>query len=167
LNHLTNYIGIDPSTKTGFVVLDQDGEVLDATEITTKEKDDLQRFIDLSTKVRENIELHDKVVIEGFSYNSRGRSVSTQYGLGWIMRYELYDAMIDYIEVPPTTVKKFATGKGNAAKDVVMREVYKRWGFENDSNNICDAYVMAQIARALDNKGKYTKAQLGCLKGLI
>lgn len=164
---MTHYIGIDPSITTGLVVLDADGNVLDATEIKTKEKGDIERFVDLADKVVSEIDQQDKVVIEGFSYNSRGRAVSTQYGIGWLMRDRLYGGMFDYTDVSPATVKKFATGKGNAAKDIVMREVYKRWGFESDSNNITDAYVMAQIARALDHKGKFTKAQMDCLKGLI
>lgn len=32
------YIGIDPSTKTGVVILSEDGSVIEAKEITTKVK---------------------------------------------------------------------------------------------------------------------------------
>ena len=52
-------------------------------------------------------------------------------------------------EVSATSLKKFATGKGNATKDVVMLHVFKRWAFDcNDDNNLADAYVLARMVRA-------------------
>ena len=47
----------------------------------------------------------------------------------------------------PTQIKKFITGRGNAKKDVIIREVYKRWGFETDDHNIADAYGLAQMIK--------------------
>lgn len=161
-----NYVGIDPSTKTGLVILNDDGEILNATEVTTKEKGDIQRFSDLALSVVSELEWGDKIVIEGFSYGSKGKGVSTQYGIGWIIRFMMYDCGYDYIEVSPATVKKFATGKGNVKKENMVLPIFKRWGFENESDNIRDAYVMAQIARALDHKGHITKEQKTCLKGV-
>ena len=87
-------------------------------------------------------------------------------GIGWILRYVLYYAGVDFIEIPPTTLKKFATGKGNAKKEDMILPIYKRYGFEDKSDNVRDAYVLAQIARALDGQGQHTKAQLECLKGV-
>lgn len=161
-----NYIGIDPSTKTGIVILDKNGEVMHKEEITSNKKGDLDRFDDIAQQVKSLVKKTDKVTIEGFSYGSRGRGVSTQYGIGWILRYVLYYAGVDFVEVPPTTLKKFATGKGNTKKENMIIPIYKRYGFEDESDNIRDAYVLAQIARALDGKGEHTKAQISTLKGL-
>lgn len=161
-----NYIGIDPSTKTGIVILNKNGEVMHKEEIASNEKDDLDRFDEIAQKVKSLVNKTDKVTIEGFSYGSRGRGVSTQYGIGWILRYVLYYAGVDFIEIPPTTLKKFATGKGNAKKEDMILPIYKRYGFEDKSDNVRDAYVLAQIARALDGQGQHTKAQLECLKGV-
>jgi crossover junction endodeoxyribonuclease RuvC len=163
---MVNYIGIDPSSKTGFVELDRDGNVINIEEVTSNEKTDLEKFIDVASYLRNSIDNSYKVVIEGFSYGSRGAGVSYQYGLGWIIREHLLMGLIDFVEVSPNTLKKFATGKGNAAKNLVMKDVYKRYGFENDSDNIVDAYVLAQIGRALDGLGEPTKAQMDCIKGL-
>lgn len=135
-------------------------------EIASNEKDDLDRFDEIAQKVKSLVNKTDKVTIEGFSYGSRGRGVSTQYGIGWILRYVLYYAGVDFIEIPPTTLKKFATGKGNAKKEDMILPIYKRYGFEDKSDNVRDAYVLAQIARALDGQGQHTKAQLECLKGV-
>ena len=72
--------------------------------------------------------------------------------LGWRIREELEryrtEDDIPWLEVSPSQVKQFATGKGNANKEVVLQQVYKRWGVEFNDNNQADAYVLAQIGRA-------------------
>lgn len=105
-----------------------------------------------------------KVTIEGFSYGSKGRSISTQYGIGWALRIMLVESKLNYTEVPPSSLKKFATGKGDVSKDGLVLPIYKLWGFESHSDNIRDAYVLAQIARALDGKSKMFKYQEEALK---
>ncbi|MEC5422103.1 hypothetical protein QGM71_01170 [Virgibacillus sp. C22-A2] len=166
-----NYIGIDPSTKTGLVILNVEGNVLLEKEITTKEKSDPARFVDITKQIIPFINEGDKVLIEGFSYGSRGRGVSTQYGIGWAIRIKLLKLVrskyiSDYIEVSPNTLKKFATGKGNVKKEDMILPINDRWGYRNGSDNIRDAYVLAQIGRALDGHGKPAKAQLACIKEL-
>ncbi len=52
----------------------------------------------------------------------------------------------------PGQIKKFVTGKGNAKKELMMKEVYKRWGFETDSHDIADAYAIARLVEAIDKK---------------
>lgn len=163
---MTNYIGIDPSTKTGLVKLDRNGESLYLKEITTKIKRDPERFIDITEQILEQISKGDKVVIEGFSYGSKGRGVSTQYGIGWTIRTALFHKGINYVEVSPGGLKKFATGKGNTSKDNMILPIFKRWGFEHDSDNVRDAYVLAQIGRAIDGKEKTTNYQNDVLKAL-
>src|SRR5690625_3467806 len=164
---MTNYVGVDPSTTgTGLVILDKKGNVMIEKEITTKEKEDPQRFIDIADQVINHIDFDDKVLIEGFSYGSRGRGVSTQYGVGWIIRALLVEEHINYIEVSPGGLKKFATGKGNTSKDNMILPIFKRWNFEDDSDNVRDAYELAQMGRALDGLEKTTKYQKEALKAI-
>lgn len=143
-----NYIGLDLSTKTGFVVLDEDGRVLEAREITSGKKD-IARMIDLSQLIFRAVYSHEpcKVAIEGFSYGSKGSGVDFQYGLGWIIRKGLFETEIPFLIVPPTVLKKYAGAKGNAKKDALAVEIFKRWGYEHKSDNVRDAYVLAQMAR--------------------
>jgi crossover junction endodeoxyribonuclease RuvC len=152
------FVGIDPSTKTGLVIL-ENNKVHTAIEITSKEKRDPHRFMDIAKTVMKYITEHDVICIEGFSYSSRGAAVSVQYGIGWILRAELIKAGLSYYEVPPSSVKKFATGKGNAKKDELVLPIYKRWGFEHNSDNVRDAFVLAQISRALNGQVELTKFQ--------
>ena len=163
---MKNYVGLDPSTKTGLVKLNKSGEVIHRKEITSKVKVDPVRFIDLTEQILEHISENDKVMIEGFSYGSRGRGVSTQYGIGWTIRTALYYKNIEYTEVSPGGLKKFATGKGNTSKDNMILPIFKRWNFEDDSDNVRDAYVLAQMGRALDGLEKTTKYQREALKAI-
>jgi len=61
-------------------------------------------------------------------------------------------------------LKKFASGKGNTKKDELAVHIYKKWGFESKSDNIRDAYVLARMAMALDDKLDLTAYQKEALK---
>lgn len=84
----------------------------------------------------------DLVAIEGYSYGAKGRAFISLAELGGIVRHDLWDAGIPYLEVPPTVVKKYATGKGNANKDDVLTAAIRRGGslFTGASNDEADAW---------------------------
>lgn len=151
------YIGIDPSTKTGLVVLDEDGEVWEAAEITHEGKDP-ERMIRVIGKTMEFMTTDARVTIEGFGF-SQNTAAHMLGGIGWGMRMDLFRLRVPYVEVSPSALKKFASGKGNTKKDELGVEIYKRWGFEHKSDNVRDAYVLAQIARALHEPVKLTVFQ--------
>jgi len=46
---------------------------------------------------------------------------------------------IPYSGVPVGTIKKYATGKGNAGKSAIMKAYQKKWGVEPQDDNECDA----------------------------
>jgi len=160
------YVGIDPSTKTGLVIIDEDGEVWEATEITHEGKDP-ERMIHLIGKTMKHIGPDDIIAIEGFAFGAKGAAVGTMYGIGWGMRMDFFRCRVNYTEVSPSAVKKFASGKGNTKKDELGVEIYKRWGFEHKSDNVRDAYVLAQIARAMHEQLKLTAFQQDVITGLL
>lgn len=159
---MTRYVGIDPSTKTGMVVIQHDGSIW-TKEITSHIKVDPQRYMDIAYEVVDNLAKDDVITIEGFSYGSKGRGVSTQYGIGWLIRAELIRNGYTYTEVSPSAVKKFATGKGNEKKENMVLPIYKHWGFEHPSDNVRDAYVLSQIAKGMNGISKLTKYQMDVL----
>jgi crossover junction endodeoxyribonuclease RuvC len=160
------YVGIDPSTKTGLVILNKDGEIINQEEVKSKLKNDPDRFVDLTESILEELHPNDLIAIEGFSYGSKGRGVSTQYGIGWLIRAELFKRGYDYIEVSPSAVKKFATGKGNEKKENMVLPIFKHWQFEHPSDNVRDAFVLAQIAMGMHGVSKLTKYQTEVLDKL-
>src|SRR5690606_8927659 len=153
------FVGLDLSTKTGLVIIDELGNVLTEKEITSKIKSDPERMIDLTEKVLAHLEKGDVIAIEGFSYGSKGRGVAFQYGYGYAVQIALYKNDFNYLIVTPSQVKKFATGLGNANKESMILPIYKKWGYEHESDNVRDAFILAQIARATKTSVKLTKVQ--------
>lgn len=51
--------------------------------------------------------------------------------------------------VPPTSLKKFITGTGGASKDVILKEVLRKWGRDLGDHNAADAYGLAELAKAV------------------
>jgi crossover junction endodeoxyribonuclease RuvC len=43
------------------------------------------------------------------------------------------------------TLKKFAAGKGNAKKQEMLLQMYKRWGVEFNDDNAADSYALARL----------------------
>lgn len=147
---MIRHVGIDPSSKTGIVILDHTGAVLVAKDITGVGDKDPQRIATLVDAIIREIEPEDNVCIEGFAFGAQGRGISFQFGLGYMIRDRLYRKRIPYTDVTPPAVKKFATGKGNTKKDEMVLPIFRRWEFEHRSDNVRDAFVLAQIARELE-----------------
>jgi crossover junction endodeoxyribonuclease RuvC len=153
---MARYVGIDPSTKTGIVVLDEDGEIWEAKEIE-KEGKDPERMSSLIHSVMGHICDQDIVAIEGFGF--AGTAGFLLGGIGWGIRLDMFNRRIQYVEVAPNALKKFGSGSGTVGKDELGVAIYKRWGFEHKSDNVRDAYVLAQIARAMHEPVKLLATQ--------
>lgn len=141
------FVGIDPSTKTGFVALDADGNALRQKELTGVGSLDPKRMSTLIDEIVAHLQPDDVICIEGFGFASQ--QAIQLGGIGWGIRMAMYRRNLSYTEVGPAAVKKFATGKGNTKKDEMVLPIFRKWGFENKSDNVRDAYVLAQIAMAL------------------
>jgi Holliday junction resolvasome RuvABC endonuclease subunit len=50
------------------------------------------------------------------------------------------------LQIPPMTLKKYATGKGTAKKQEMLMQIYKRWGIEFNDDNAADSYALARLA---------------------
>lgn len=50
--------------------------------------------------------------------------------------------IVPYVGVPVGTIKKFATGSGNASKEDVIRSVRDRWGHSPKDDNEADALAL-------------------------
>ena len=66
-----------------------------------------------------------------------------------MLRREFRNAGIVYQEVAPTQAKKFLTGKGNCDKNLILKEVFKRYHIDVDDDNVADAVNFNMIGRAL------------------
>lgn len=69
--------------------------------------------------------------------------------LAGAVKLELLYKNIYPMQVPPMTLKKFASGKGNSKKQEMLLQMYKRWGIEFSDDNAADAYALARLARGV------------------
>lgn len=154
------FVGLDLSLRaTGVVTIDSKGKIISSNLIKTKPTEgvvaELQRLIEIKDQISilPGVAL---VAIEGIAFMSgpMATALAQLSGLNYLVRSDLYKNLHRFIIVAPTTLKKFATGKGNCDKNVVMLEVYKRWGESFTDDNLCDAFVLAQIARTLVGAAK-------------
>lgn len=154
------FVGIDPASKTGFVALAGDGTVLKAKELTGVGGKDPKRMVTLIQSIAEHVYKDDLIVIEGFPYATQRAMFAG--GLHHGIRNELFKRNLRYYEVAPNAVKKFVgvtgwvgeKGKkkrltGPQKKKAVIAAVKEIYGFTSTSDNIIDAYIMAQIARGI------------------
>lgn len=144
-------MGVDTSTKTGYAILDDKGEVVNVGVLHHKpQANRFARFAHYTREISELVEAYgvDVVIIEGYSFGGKFNN-SLQYELGSCIRMKLYQDEVMFVEVPPTSLKKFVTGKGNAKKDLMLLAVYKRWDFDTEDDNEADAYGLAQFGRAI------------------
>lgn len=143
-------MGIDPSTRTGIVVLEdfaQTISVVSHTEIRTPGELGMTRVQSIGQHLAELLVVHkpDVAVIEGYAYGAKGRSITTMVEIGTVLRLTLHRDMPGrWAEASPSALKKFTTGKGNSKKDLVMLNVFKAWGFEGTDNE-CDAFGLAAL----------------------
>jgi crossover junction endodeoxyribonuclease RuvC len=92
----------------------------------------------------------DLYVVEALSIGSTFGQHLTRAGL-WHMVMDRVDSWgTPWIEVAPTSLKKYATGKGNAAKDEVLAAAIRRFPAINvTGNDEADALWLAAIGADL------------------
>ncbi len=86
------------------------------------------------------------VILEGYSFASRGQAIVSLGELGGVIRVALTDASIEYVDVPPACRAKYATGKGNASKEQVLAEAIRRLNYAGHSNDEADALWLRTMA---------------------
>ena len=158
-------IGIDPSlTGTGVITLNN-GKIEDKQLIKTKPTgDDKVKELERLMKIRNDIYMRSDIrlaVMEGIAFSVRNTVALVQLSaLNYFIRERLLLRGTPFVICQATTLKKFACGHGNAPKDNMMMEVYKRWHVTLTDNNQNDAFLLAKIGEALlDDKIKLTRPQ--------
>ena len=121
----------------------------------------IERFSNISTWALDIIHKHKsntaKVFIEGYSFGSKGQAVFQIAENCGILKYRLQmSPSMLYDTIVPSVVKKYASGKGNADKQLMYDSFIKHTGVDlmkifdmNKLNNpvtdIVDSYYIAKI----------------------
>jgi len=135
-------IGIDPSLTSLGLAYRNNGSVL-AYCVSGKELRGLARIRYIREAVDEALDRYtpDLVVFEGYALGFRGKSnIIFDLGeLGGVLKLLILDRGIDILLVPPTSLKLFATGKGNADKEQVSLAVKEMLGVSFSTSDQYDA----------------------------
>lgn len=114
--------------------------------------DELKRLIKIKDEIAKIVAGNkiDLAVIEGLAFCARNTVALVQLaGLNYMVREMLYELQIPFILVAPSSLKKFITLRGNAQKDEMLLETYKRYGVSFTDNNLCDGYGLSMCGLAL------------------
>jgi crossover junction endodeoxyribonuclease RuvC len=176
------YIGIDPGAKNCALVAWSPTEGLVTTWMPKgRMPTGVLRLKQLMVEIEHQLRLLDKegeillVAMEGYSmYEKFGQHASGEVGaaiklalLDHFTKADGIDITAYPVLVAPQQLKKFATGSGNSKKEMITKEVLKRWGEDFDDTNLAEAYVLARIAHAVDTQSDQpTKFQGEVVKAL-
>lgn len=147
--------GIDLSlTSTGISI----GGDLSAIRVSSK---GVIRLNEISLKIVELFKERSvkAVAIEGYSFASRNSQAHSIGELGGVVRLRLWEMAIPYIEIPPTSRAKFATGRGNASKNEVVSSVSAKTGLVFSgagADDMCDAFLLEEMLRVHLGVGQYS-----------
>ena len=119
-----------------------------------KEIKDIDRYLFLADWTIEQIRWYtgrvQKVILEDYSFGSTGRVFHIAENVG-ILKSFLKKNGFRYETIAPTTIKKFATGKGNSNKEAMLEAWKAEPGtFElvqengNPSTDIVDSYFLCK-----------------------
>lgn len=156
---MNRIMGLDVSlTATGVALAEGSTTGAEVFTICPKTKG-VHRMIEVRERI---LDAHlncrpDLVVIEAPSLGaSKSSHAKEMGGIWWFVRVSLYEFCdTPVVEVPPSTLKKYATGKGNANKERVLVEAVKRLGYDGSDHNESDALWLAEIGLHLTG-GAYT-----------
>jgi len=159
-----NIVAIDPSL-TGTAVAS--GCVVDEIQVwrfsSKKVGDSLEdrfaRYALLAARIAAKVATcsPQAVILEGYSYGSM-HAHQPIYEFGAVLRMQLLDLAIPIAEIPPTSLKKFVTGKGNAGKEQMAAFAAKRFGAAFHTNDETDAYCLCMMGLVALGLAEGTKA---------
>jgi crossover junction endodeoxyribonuclease RuvC len=109
--------------------------------------DRADRLNDLAHRILEDLAGAQLVVVEGPAMGSNTGHMHDRSGLWWLVVHGLRGRGISVVEVPPSCLKRYATGKGNASKGEVIEAVTRRFPEveTGGDDNRCDALVLAAM----------------------
>jgi crossover junction endodeoxyribonuclease RuvC len=115
------------------------------------------------------------VILEEYGFAAVGRVFSLGE-IGGILKLACYDLNVPHFPMPIGTHKMFSTGKGNTKKDMMLLEIFKRYGIEAKDDDQADAvsiamttlgYIDYKTSGANSKTGeKFTGKQLTALENL-
>lgn len=158
-------LGIDPSL-TGTAMAFPDGGTY---VVPTKKRRGMERVHFLRGEVEIALLEHqpDLVVLEGYSFGSKGSAITDIAEWGGVLRLLLYESGVEWAVVAPSTLKVFATGDGHADKPQMLQQAWQRLEYAGHNYDEMDALWLREAGMqvyALPGRVSMPKAQVNRLK---
>ena len=120
-----------------------------------------ERFDDISDFFLTKIPMKPlpDIAIEDYSFGSKGRVFNIAENTG-LLKHKLWEVGYKFNVVAPTTVKKFATGKGNADKEKMYEAFVKETGIDISKIMFPDRALGSPVSDIVDSYyiAKYLKS---------
>lgn len=147
------FMGIDPSTKTGVVIVKGE-EVLHTETITAKTGDYITNGSIIGSRLLELINEYrvGYINIENYATNARFRIVD-MVTLGTVIRFMLLSQvgtgreLYKLYQTPPKSLKLWATRNGNAKKPDMKSHAKAKYNFVGNNDEV-DAFFLAKYLQA-------------------
>ena len=145
---VNDVVGVDPSLTATGIATSAGVTVVKVKAKGMQRLDEIAMSVDDATTRDRFSEALPHVFIEGYAYGRHNQA--HQLGeLGGVIRHGLWTRSIAYTDVPPSVLKKFATGKGNAGKPDML-DAARRAGYEDSNDdNAVDAWWLRQFGLAV------------------
>lgn len=156
-------LGLDISTYCGCAAIDNETNLTKL--IHFKESKGFKRLQLIEQSIGNLLDewRPDKVVIEGYALGSTNNLV-LMVEVGTVVRRQIHQRGLGpWWVCPPSQLKKWVTGKGNAKKPDMAAAVLGKWGFSSASDDIVDAFALAKLGHALEADPDLYKT----LKGVV
>lgn len=167
------FLGIDPSaTSTGLALIGEKGQYVFAGTILPKQRRGGERLAYIRDTVphllRPYLGQITQAVIEAPAYE-RPLKADLLGQVRGLFLLKLYDYGIPVLLAPPSSVKKFATGRGLSDKNFMVKTAqgyWPQWPGTDKSDDEADALWMAELARGIHFPNGMTRSQLEVLHKL-
>ena len=140
-------VGLDPSLTATGVAVWQEGDIDTYTLRPPRTLRGGARLDWIGNQLVVATDGASVVAAEGYAYRSRGSGISLGE-LGGVLRRMLFRQGTPLYTVPPASVKKFATGQGNASKEAVLVAAVHSLGYAGNSTDEADALWILTFAMA-------------------
>lgn len=104
--------------------------------------------------------------LEGYAYGVGVGRVFELGEVGGAAKLCMYRHGVPFLVVTPAQLKKFVSENGSADKEKMMLATKVKWQQVIKDDNACDAYGLAQVARAWHKDTSAVRSELEVLKAL-
>lgn len=133
---------------TGYAVADteDDGGLVTRSGVINPPCMGVERLAFYQSRLWELAEGADLVVIEEYAFSAHAAHAHELGELGGVVRLTLHKRGVRWLPMPIKTMKRYATGNGNARKEVVLTAAVRRLDYFDGSYDEADALWLLFMA---------------------